>query len=159
MLTSSLLPCKRMKWCCCDAPTNHNSSTCEWKVHYAHVAEKMYSMLPNSNCKLPNIEVAELAVWYKSMLCLQANSCHLRSERAWSISLTPCLRRKQKCAARPGRRPRCGGWQKSMWNRALTWMHPTCADRWEKTWPIKVGIAWESTQRLSQHSDVFLQTF
>ena len=100
-------------------------------------------MLPNSNCKLPNIEVAELAVWpcddTKACCVLQANSCHLKSERAWAIYLTPRLR-KQKCAARPGRRPRCGGWQKSMWNRALTWMHPTCADRWEKTWPIKVKL-------------------
>jgi len=99
-------------------------------------------------CKLPNIEVAELAVWSyddtKACCVLQANSCHLKSERAWAIYLTPRLR-KQKCAARPGR-PRCGGWQKSMCNRALTWMHPICADKWEKTWPIKVELAWESTQ-------------
>ena len=103
-----------------------------------------------------------MALWqYKSMLCvLQAYSCYLKSERAWAISLTPRLRRKQKCAARPGRRPRCG-WRlaKSMWNRALTWMHPTCADRWEKTWPIKVELAWKSTQRLSKHSGVFLQNW
>jgi len=33
--------------------------------------------------------------------------------------LTPHPRRKQKCTTRPGRRPRCGGWQKSMWNRAI----------------------------------------
>ena len=64
-----------------------------------------------------------MALWrYKSMLCLQANSCHLKSRRAWAISLTLGLRREQKCAAIPGRLPRCGGWQKSMWNRALTWI-------------------------------------
>jgi len=73
-------------------------------------------MLPNSNCKLPNIEVAELAVYgpmtlQKCVVFCKQNSCHLKSERAWAISLTPGLRRTQKCTARPGRRPRCGGWQ------------------------------------------------
>jgi len=69
---------------------------------------------------------------------LQANSCHLKSERAWAISLTPHLRSKQKCAARPVRRPRCGGWQERMcMEQGINLMHLTCADRWEKTWPIK----------------------
>ena len=79
--------------------------------------------------------------WYKSMLCSASKQLHsyLKSQRA--ISLTTGLRRKQKCTARPGRRPRCGGWQKSMWNSALTWMHLACGDRWEKTWPTKVELA------------------
>ena len=68
-------------------------------------------------CKLSNIEVAELAVWHcdgtKACFVLQASSCHLKSERTGAISLPPCLRRMQKCVARPGRRPRCGGWQQS----------------------------------------------
>ena len=62
-------------------------------------------MLPNSNCKLPNIDaVAELAVWphdgANACCVLQGNGCHLKSERVWAISLTPGLRRKQKCTAK-----------------------------------------------------------
>ena len=34
-----------------------------------------------------------------------------------------------------------------------------CRQIWEKTWPIKVEFAWESTQRMSKHSGVFLQIF
>jgi len=45
-------------------------------------------MLPNSNCKLPNIEVTELAVQpcdnTKACCVLQTYSCHLKSERAWA---------------------------------------------------------------------------
>jgi len=45
-------------------------------------------MLPNSNCKLPNIEVAELAVWScdgtKAYCVLQANSCWpIKVKLAW----------------------------------------------------------------------------
>ena len=112
-------------------------------------------MLPNSNCKLPNIEVTELAVWpcdnTKLKACvLQAYSCHFKSERAWAISLTPRLRRKQKCAARPGRRPRCGDWQ-----NVEQGINLNASNMCWQMGPIKVELAWESTQRLSKHSDVF----
>jgi len=43
-------------------------------------------MLPSSNYKHPDIEVTDLAVWpcdsTKACCVLQANSCHLNSERA-----------------------------------------------------------------------------
>ena len=52
-------------------------------------------MLPNSNCKLSNIEVTELAVCphdgTKACCVLQANTCHIESEpylqsQAWEES-------------------------------------------------------------------------
>ena len=102
-------------------------------------------MLPNSNCKLPNIEVTELAVWpcdntkLKSICVLQAYSMPPQKWKSMSHISDPMPKKKTEVCSKTWKKAKVWRLAKSMWNRALTWMHPTCADRWEKTWPIKVG--------------------
>jgi len=80
-------------------------------------------MLPNSNCKLPVIEVAELVVWpcdgtKHVVFCKQTIATSKVKEH--EPYLSDPMPKKKACmhaevavhAASPGRRPRCGGWQK-----------------------------------------------
>ena len=103
---------------------------------------------PNSGCVTP---------WhYKSMLCF---ACKQLSPQKWkSMKHISDPRPKKKAEVHSKTRKKAKVWRlvRSMWNRALTWMHLTYTGRWENTWLFKAKLAWESTQILSKNSDVFL---
>ena len=101
-----------------------------------------------------------MALWqYKSMLCFASIQLPPQKWKSMSHISDPMPKKKAEAFSKTWKKAKVWRLAKSMWNRALTWMHPTCADRWEKTWPIKVELAWKSTQRLSKHSGVFLQNW
>ena len=80
-----------------------------------------------------------MALWQykiKSMLCFASIQLPPQKWKSMSHISDPTPKKKAEVCSKTWKKAKVWRLARSMWNRALTWMHPTCADRWEKTWPI-----------------------
>jgi len=95
-------------------------------------------MLPNSNCKLPNIEVAKLAVWpcdsTKACCVLQAYSCHLKSERkSMSHISDPMPKKKAEVCSKTWKKAKGVEAGKKYVEQGINLNASNMCYRWEKT--------------------------